>query len=64
MPFNLSSRNGIFEPCDLADLKGWFGRELTQVPNPSEKTVLKVVANDLDSFCMLGFYGSLALAWL
>jgi hypothetical protein len=50
MPYNLSSPNGIVEPCDLTDLEGWFARELTQVPNPAERNVLKIVADDLDSF--------------
>src|SRR5262245_44739217 len=50
MPYNLSSPNGIVEPCDLADLRGWFGRELSQVPNPAERNVLSDVAGELDSF--------------
>ena len=50
MPYNLSSPNGIVEPCDLTDLAGWFSRELTQVPSLAERNVLKTVAGKLDSF--------------
>ncbi len=50
MPYNLSSPKGIIEPCDLTDLEGWFARELTQVPNPTERSVLTIVAGELDSF--------------
>jgi hypothetical protein len=50
MSYNLTSPNGIVEPCDLADLKGWFARELTQVPNLAERNVLSAVANELESF--------------
>lgn len=50
MPYNLSSPNGILEPCDLNDLKRWFARELPQVPNAAERKVLSTVADELDSF--------------
>jgi hypothetical protein len=50
MPYNLSSRNRIAEPCDLKDMEGWFARELTQVPNPAESKVLTIVGENLDSF--------------
>jgi hypothetical protein len=50
MPYNLTSPNGILEPCDLADLKGWFARELAQVPNLPEQAILSGVAAELDAF--------------
>jgi hypothetical protein len=50
MPYNLSSPNGIVEPCDLACLEEWFERELTQVPAPAERSVLKITAGELGSF--------------
>jgi hypothetical protein len=50
MPHNLTSPNGIVEPVDIADLSGWFTRELAQVENPKERRVLEVVGGDLDSF--------------
>ncbi len=50
MPYNLSAPNGIVKPCELTDLEEWFARELTQVPNPAERNILKVVAHELDSF--------------
>jgi hypothetical protein len=50
MAYNLSSPNGLLEPCDLENMDGWFARELEQVSAPAEKKVLKAVAEDLDSF--------------
>lgn len=47
--YNLASPNGIVEPCRLSDLLGWLARELTQVPE-NEKSVLKRVADQIDSF--------------
>ncbi len=47
--YNLASPNGIVEPCLLSDLSGWLARELTQVPE-NEKSVLKHVADQIDSF--------------
>jgi hypothetical protein len=41
MPYNLASPNGIAEPVDLADLHGWFTRELSQVTSSSERHVLE-----------------------
>ena len=50
MPYNLSSPTGIVEPCDLADLPGWYDRELSQVPTEAEREVLSVVGRELTSF--------------
>jgi hypothetical protein len=50
MPYNLASPNGIAEPVELADLNGWFTRELSQVPSSTERHVLERVAADLESF--------------
>jgi hypothetical protein len=48
--YNLSSRSGIAEPCDLRDLAGWFNRELRHIPSPAEQSVLTAVAAQLDAF--------------
>ena len=50
MPYNLTSPKGILEPCDLTDLKGWFARELAQVPNQAEQAILNTVAGELGAF--------------
>ena len=50
MPYNLSSPNGILEPCNLEDLGAWFARELTQVPNEPERAILQSVESNLDAF--------------
>lgn len=50
MAYNLSSPNGIVEPCDLRDLDGWFAKELIQVTSSSERTVLQNVVTNLASF--------------
>lgn len=48
--YNLASPNRILEPCNLDDLTGWFIRELSQLPNSAERTVLKTVGAKLDVF--------------
>lgn len=50
MPYNLSSPNGIVDPCSLDDLKGWYERELAQVASPAERRVLSEVAANLEAF--------------
>lgn len=50
MPYNLSSPNGLLEPCDLDDLGGWFTRELVQVSSEPLRDVLQAVEATLDSF--------------
>lgn len=50
MVYNLTSPNGIVEPCNVSRLDKWFNRELKQVPDGAEKTVLRTVATNLDSF--------------
>lgn len=50
MGYNLSSPNGILEPCDLKDLHRWFEKELAQIPNSAERAVLETVASHLDAF--------------
>jgi len=50
MPYNLSSPNGIVEPCSLENLEFWYDRELQQVPSPAERDVLAAVAQNLDAF--------------
>jgi len=61
MSYNLSSPNGILEACDLADLDGWFARELLSISNPSERCILQMVASDLDSF--VRWAGEALLLW-
>jgi hypothetical protein len=50
MPYYLTSPKGILKPCDLSDLKGWFARELAQVPSPAERAILSTVAGELEAF--------------
>jgi hypothetical protein len=50
LPYNLSSPNGLLEPCKLDDLSGWFVKELTQISSGPERAVLKSVEAHLDSF--------------
>ncbi len=50
MSYNLSSPNGLLEPCTLDDLSGWFARELTQVSSLPERTVLQSVEANLSAF--------------
>lgn len=50
MTFNLSSPNGILEPCDLDDVTAWFTRELTQIASSTEADILKSVVLGLDAF--------------
>jgi hypothetical protein len=38
------------EPCEVPDLKGWFAKELAQVPNAPEQAILSSVAAELDAF--------------
>lgn len=61
MPYNLTSPNSIIEPVDLHDLVHWFERELSQVPNKSERSVLDVVAKDVDAF--VRWPGEALLLW-
>ncbi len=48
--YNLSSPKGLLERVDLTDIEGWFDRELAQIQNRTERTVLKRVLSDLDTF--------------
>ncbi len=50
MPYNLQSPRGILKPCTISNLKGWFARELKQVPSHAEKAVLRLVAANVEEF--------------
>ena len=50
MPYNLSSPNGITEPCDLTNLDGWLARETGQLPNRAERSIIEYVAGEVDFF--------------
>ena len=50
MPYNLSSPNGLLEPCNLDDLSGWFAKELTQILGAPERTILQSVETNLSDF--------------
>ena len=50
MSYNLSSPNGLLEPCKLDDLGGWFAKELTQIPSGPELAVLQTVEANLIDF--------------
>jgi hypothetical protein len=50
LAYNLSSPTGILEPCDIKELGSWFARELKQVTNRAEKSILRTVAANLDTF--------------
>lgn len=50
MSYNLSSPNGLLEPCKLDDLGSWFRKELTQIPSESEHAILQDVEVDLSDF--------------
>jgi hypothetical protein len=50
VPYNLSSPNGLLEPCKLDDLDGWFVKELSQVSSEPERAVLQSVEAKLSDF--------------
>ncbi len=61
MPYNLASPNGIAEPVNVSNLQSWFEKELTQVPNEAERSVLEAVANNLD--CFIKWAAEALLLW-
>src|SRR5687768_9239060 len=50
MSYNLSSPNGILEPCVLENPNSWFKKELAQIVDVNQRAILERVARDLGSF--------------
>lgn len=50
MPYNLASRNVLLQPCDLADLRGWYAEQTLQVENKSIRKILLGVEQNLKEF--------------
>ena len=61
MPYNLSSPNGIVEPCSFVDLQNWYEDELDQVQSEPERSVLSAVGKSLDAF--IRWPGEALLLW-
>jgi hypothetical protein len=50
LPHNLTSPNGLIEPCEINNLTVWYENEVTQVGNDSVQIVLREVGRNLEAF--------------
>jgi hypothetical protein len=52
VPYNLDSPNRLDEPCDLTNLSSWYEREVALVASLSTRSVLTIIATNLDEFVL------------